>query len=575
MGGFFAGTLYTLHTGLGNCSSSSTTGVLDAKVESLAQQRLKELQDSLPDCKELPAHKKEQTDLNTSTSGLKFPTTTSNYAVGMARTSKTDFVRLIDTGVPVDLPKENDADVLVLYGKDTALPKTYNEEKEHATTSSIPALETEQALEGCEFLNIVLTDHSKQRNQCIAIVPQYESYHVQKWMRQTQQEGEHGVDHNAPLVPVSRGVQTNGREKFKPPLTKDIQQNWELLSKYFQSYHASLEELKPLVEKVATPKKTVTVMVCNFGQSMLLMNFVCAARSRNLDTSSILVFATDLETKALAESLGLTAFYDERNFGEMPSEAAGHYGDRKFTAMMMAKVICVQMVSALQYNVLFQDVDIVWYRDPIEFFETTHQHFDILFQDDGGHTVRYAPYSANSGFYYVRYNARTEYFFSSLLLAGDLILKTDSHQQALIALLSEHVSLYGLRAKVFSRDEEEFPGGYQYHQHSGAYMRKLFAGDVHPFIFHMSWTLNKDNKLLFFRQMGEWYVQEQCIHKKVEEISLIGEEDQHGDGASHSLAAIPTCCSAEPLLSCHYRDKPSKIPCKDSPPIDKGRPSFW
>ena len=271
-----------------------------------------ELQDSLPDCKELPAHKKEQTDLNTSTSGLKFPTTTSNYAVGMARTSKTDFVRLIDTGVPVDLPKENDADVLVLYGKDTALPKTYNEEKEHATTSSIPALETEQALEGCEFLNIVLTDHSKQRNQCIAIVPQYESYHVQKWMRQTQQEGEHGVDHNAPLVPVSRGVQTNGREKFKPPLTKDIQQNWELLSKYFQSYHASLEELKPLVEKVATPKKTVTVMVCNFGQSMLLMNFVCAARSRNLDTSSILVFATDLETKALAESLGLTAFYDER-----------------------------------------------------------------------------------------------------------------------------------------------------------------------------------------------------------------------------------------------------------------------
>ena len=250
----------------------------------------------------------------------------------------------------------------------------------------------------------------------------------------------------------------------------------------------------------------------------------------------------------------------------MPQEAAGHYGDKKFTMMMMAKVICVQMVNALQYNVLFQDVDIVWYKNPVEFFETQLSNFDMLFQDDGGHTVRYAPYSANSGFYYVRYNARTEYFFSSLLLAGDLILKTDSHQQALIALLSEHVSLYGLTVKVFSRDEDEFPGGYQYHQKSGKFMRKLFAGEVNPFLFHMSWTLNKDNKLLYFRQMGEWYVQDPCVHKPVNEIQ--GQVES-------SEAFISTCCAAEPLISCHYRDKPSKIPCKDSPPIDKGGKSFW
>ena len=141
-------------------------------------------------------------------------------------------------------------------------------------------------------------------------------------------------------------------------------------------------------------------------------------------------------------------------------------------------------------------------------------------------------------------------------------MSTDSHQQALIATLNEHVSLFGLRVKVFSRDTPEFPGGYQYHQNTGKYMRQLFAGEVNPFIFHMSWTLNKDNKLLFLRQMGEWYVQDQCVHKEAKEI----------DGGDSFLG---TCCSAEPLVSCHYRDKPSKIPCKDSPPIDKGRPSFW
>ena len=86
-------------------------------------------------------------------------------------------------------------------------------------------------------------------------------------------------------------------------------------------------------------------------------------------------------------SLSFTFFLAFRtnfqNFGDMPSEAAGRYGDRKFTMMMMAKVLCVQMVSTLKYNILFQDVDIVWYKNPIPFFEekdTDLQEFDMLFQ---------------------------------------------------------------------------------------------------------------------------------------------------------------------------------------------------
>lgn len=55
----------------------------------------------------------------------------------------------------------------------------------------------------------------------------------------------------------------------------------------------------------------VIVMVCNHGQSELLMNFVCSAKSRNLDLGSVLVFATDEETKELAEGLGLAAFFDK------------------------------------------------------------------------------------------------------------------------------------------------------------------------------------------------------------------------------------------------------------------------
>lgn len=252
--------------------------------------------------------------MSSSSTLLKFPDTTKRYAVGMARTSKEDFFDQLDIGVPMDIPKEGDGDseVLFLYSKNGALPSTYMKESmiqhhKDPTSTAIPSINMKDAVQNCDYLNVILTNRDK-RNQCIAIVPQYESYHIQKWMRL----GPDGIDSTKDLELVSRGQQSNGKNQFEPPTKKDRKANWDILSRYYEAFPNVMKELKPLVEHVATPHKTVTVMVSNFGQSELLVNFVCSARSRGLDISSVLVFATDLETKALAESLGLTAFYDKR-----------------------------------------------------------------------------------------------------------------------------------------------------------------------------------------------------------------------------------------------------------------------
>jgi hypothetical protein len=264
-----------------------------------------------------------------------------------------------------------------------------------------------------------------------------------------------------------------------------------------------------------------------------------------------------------------------QNYDNIPLDAARRYGDRKFVAMMMAKVICVQLVSMLEYDFLFQDVDIVWFKNPIDYFIQLRDEteYDVIFQDDGGHSVRYAPYSANTGFYYVRYNERTRHFLTSLLMSSDLILSSHSHQQVLIAFLNEHVSLFGLKAKVLPRTDVEFPGGFHFHQRSKWYMTNFFKGIHKPYIFHMSWTLNKDNKLAFLRQMGEWYVNDQCIDKAVHDI----DNSNNGNTAvtTSSSSIVESCCSAEAIFSCHYRDKPSIKPCKTSPSIDKGKASWW
>jgi hypothetical protein len=245
--------------------------------------------------------------------------------------------------------------------------------------------------------------------------------------------------------------------------------------------------------------------------------------------------------------------------------------DKTFVALMLAKVVCVQMINHLGYDLLFQDVDMVWYKNPLEYFHDENnqfREFDMYFQDDGARSSRYAPLSANSGFYYVRNNARTRYLFTSLLYGGDMILQTKSHQAALVQLLNEHISYFGLKVKVLNRDMDEFPGGWHYHKKNKSFMMSVVKEEVSPIIFHMSWTKNKDNKVKYFQQMGQWYVNDMCIaHTKGD---IMGNHDmKEGD------SLVEPCCLVEPNIVCHYRDKPSKIPCRDVDPIDKGRPSFW
>jgi hypothetical protein len=236
----------------------------------------------------------------------RFPDTMTRYLNGMARMTKQSFMETFDLGVPWDAPAEGMEDILLIYNRPGALPDTHA--AEITGGGPLPLLTPDEAFANCDYLNVILNDNG-HRKQCVAILPQYESYHIQKWMR----VGETGaLDSRKDLRMVSRGYQDNGRQQFKPPQGKHTRKLWTMLGPYIQNIDKVLATLKPLAESCARFGKepTVIVMVCNMGQSMLLMNFACAAKSRGLDLRQILVFATDIETKELAESLGIKSFYD-------------------------------------------------------------------------------------------------------------------------------------------------------------------------------------------------------------------------------------------------------------------------
>jgi len=583
---FLLGTTVSLYAGV-DCSEKSDRVSVSADNEVIIERKvhelLKEREDALlskhtalvhkmveQECESKAALAAATTNAGGGGGKLMFdPDQIGGMFSGMAVTPKENFTNIIDLGVPLDKVKKDSSHVLMLYSREKAMPTSLQQDAWKQTL--IPEVMNQETVENCDYLNVLLVDHSKGRNQCLALVPQYEAYHLQHFMRAPlTHSGLHGkLTSSEPLRLVSRGLTAKGREEFSPPSDRVTQNAFSMLKNYFNSLETVTKDLKAIIKNDMKPydNKIIIVMVCNFGQSELLMNFVCDAKSKGFDVSSVLVFATDQETADLAKALGLAAYYDEHNFGNIPAEAAHSYGDVRFSAMMVAKVVCVQLISHLGYDFLFQDVDIVWYQHPLRdyFAKPDHwsQKYDAIFQDDGAHSVRYSPYSANSGFYFVRHNGRTRSFVNTLLSNSAMVFQSDSHQQAMVAVLNEQVSLYGLKVKVVHRDENDLPGGYQWNMKTGKYMKAFFSGEMKPIIFHMSWTKNKDNKIKYFQQMGSWFVEDKCIAKKINEIS----------GAAGNL--VSTCCAAQPLFKCHYKDKPSVHPCKDSPNIDAGKASFW
>lgn len=161
----------------------------------------------------------------------------------------------------------------------------------------------------------------------------------------------------------------------------------------------------------------------------------------------------------------------------------------------------------------------------------------------------------------------------SLLMVGNFIIGSGSHQAALNVVLQEHASWRGLRVKVLDVNTSMFPGGFHYHRRK-SFMKDLIYEKVKLYVFHMSWMTNKENKQMFMEQMGDWFVDDKCTIDG-RNATLFLNQTTSAEGSTSTVPFASACCLAKPKIKCHYRDKPSQISCKNSPPIDDGKESWW
>ncbi|KAH8044102.1 nucleotide-diphospho-sugar transferase [Aureococcus anophagefferens] len=304
-----------------------------------------------------------------------------------------------------------------------------------------------------------------------------------------------------------------------------------------------LQKVRGLIKsrKIAARHDSVVVMATNLGTLDLVANFVCSVASvpeLEPTLASVLVFASDGGTRDAVEKLGIAAFSDPA-LGDLPSDAAKVYGDRSFVRMMWLKVTSVYLVLSLQHNVLFQDADVVWFRDPLPYFaEIADDQVDTFWMDDGARSSRYTPWYANSGFYFLRANERVVFFMHRLLMSYDVILAVRSHQHALIMLLTDLMAKHGLTAQLLPNTD--FPQGQVFH-HKKEIMKDFVAGRRKPYVFHMCWTASRVDKLRYLKNIALWFLDPSCPEDSWANASrLDGHHDRSCCLAGAKAWTVPT-----------------------------------
>jgi hypothetical protein len=280
----------------------------------------------------------------------------------------------------------------------------------------------------------------------------------------------------------------------------------EELPLVLRGYKQSIEQFKQLLGDPMNAdgsRKAVVVMVANEGVMDLVLNFLCSCREKaaGIDISSIAIFLGQPEYVPVVNSMGAHGIFNQF-LSQIPKKAAGNYGDKTFGRLMWLKTTSVYIALQAGFDVIFQDADLVWLKDPVPHLHKVVR--DVAFMDDGARTPRFTPYFVNSGFYYFKHNPRVLYLMERMLKGGPgEISVSHSHQSVLIRYLTEVHDMNGIKVNVLG--STDFPSGAMYHNNK-TFIKRIKEYKEEPFVFHMCWTANREDKVKYLKDLGMWYL---------------------------------------------------------------------
>jgi hypothetical protein len=162
---------------------------------------------------------------------------------------------------------------------------------------------------------------------------------------------------------------------------------------------------------------TVLLVGGNIGFLQLLKNMVCRLRELQIENFVVAAFDEDVLAYCVRQQLPAFLAANERDEPANVTHASASIDQPEFAPVTKLKSIQVLRVLRLGVDVVLSDLDAFFLENPLPFLRALPPSVDIAALSDGrfsdpmGHSV-------NSGFYFVRSNARTLRAFELIVRKG-------------------------------------------------------------------------------------------------------------------------------------------------------------
>jgi hypothetical protein len=264
---------------------------------------------------------------------------------------------------------------------------------------------------------------------------------------------------------------------------------------------ARMQSLNTLYDQLGRPDDVIVVLYCkNFFP--LFENWLASCDKHTIAVrKKVLAFTLDEESYEQTRVLGISTYFLNPDI-YMQGGGSANYSDREFARTMFYKNAIVNDVLKLGASVLFQDVDMLWLRDPFDYFSAQGKDHDLYIMYDGPNPL-HRPLYANSGFIYARCNDACKALFETAFRNTASIFQCRSHQKPLNQILAFFAVHNVLAIKVLP--EAVFLNGHLFDLKQGVREK---AGDWErdAYVVHYSWTANREEKQQKIRKFGFNYL---------------------------------------------------------------------
>lgn len=256
--------------------------------------------------------------------------------------------------------------------------------------------------------------------------------------------------------------------------------------------------LSDLVAGLDLAGGSMLVMTFNAGFARLFLNWARSCERFGIDVrDKALLFPTDAEAAKLVEQAGYRGYFDADSAILRGMGISAQYGDPEFVKHMFYQNAVIRDVLSLGYDILFQDVDVVWRRNPLDYFRNEERpRFDIELMYDGSN-FRFEPLCANSGFIHLWNTACTRHLWDLVYRGYDKVLYYRSQQQPLNIILAR-LCHRGLRLNILP--EGLFANGHLFHVDRGHVPEEAY-------VVHCSWTRNLEHKIEKYKIHDLWFLE--------------------------------------------------------------------